>query len=577
MRLRSQSWFDGDNDVAVENRAALHAAGLPDSRGDGQPRPVVAILISSSDLNPCNLPLQGKVDAVRRGVYEAGGVPVELPVMSLGEDLMKPTAMLYRNLLAMEVEEYIRSNPVDAVVLMGNCDKTVPGLLMGAASAGLPGVLVTGGYRRPGRVAGRPLAAGVDLWRYWEQRRAGKVDDGTWAQVEQALGCSQGACNVMGTAMTMAIIAEAMGLMIPGTATLAFDDPQLTDAATEAGRRAVALATNGPTISEILTPAAFANALTVLAAVGGSTNAIVHLCALAGRRNIPLPLEAFDAAAHRVPVLVDVLPGGRAGIAAFDAAGGVPVLLRELAEIIDFDVPTVTGTLRAAPPDPDIGNSGSTAIRTWAEPVAPVGSLAVVRGNITPHGAVLKVSAATPALLHHRGPAVVFASYQDMLDQIDDPELEVSADSVLVLTGAGPRGGDGFPEWGMLPIPAKLAAQGVTDMVRISDARMSGTSYGTCVLHISPEAAVGGPLAAVRTGDTICLDVPNRRLDVELPQTDIDARLAHWRAPVSRHVRGWPLLYQQHVLQAPQGADFDFLRADTDEALHFVPPVVGRS
>jgi len=577
MRLRSQSWFDGDNDVAVENRAALHAAGLPDSRGDGQPRPVVAILISSSDLNPCNLPLRGKVDAVRRGVYEAGGVPVELPVMSLGEDLMKPTAMLYRNLLAMEVEEYIRSNPVDAVVLMGNCDKTVPGLLMGAASAGLPAVLVTGGYRRPGRVAGRPLAAGVDLWRYWEQRRAGKVDDGTWAQVEQALGCSQGACNVMGTAMTMAIIAETMGLMLAGTATLAFDDPQITDAAAEAGRRAVALATNGPTISEILTPAAFANALTVLAAVGGSTNAIVHLCALAGRRNIPLPLDAFDAAARRVPVLVDVLPGGRADIAAFDAAGGVPVLLRELADIIDFDVPTVTGTLRAAPANPDIGNSRSTAIRTWAEPVAPVGSLAVVRGNIAPHGAVLKVSAATPALLNHRGPAVVFASYQDMLDKIDDPELEVSASSVLVLTGAGPRGGDGYPEWGMLPIPAKLAAQGVTDMVRISDARMSGTSYGTCVLHIAPEAAVGGPLAAVRTGDTVCLDVPHRRLNVELSQEDIDARLAHWRPPVSRHVRGWPLLYEQHVLQAPEGADFDFLRADTDEAVRFIPPVIGRS
>lgn len=570
--LRSQGWFVGDDDIALEHRAALRAAGIP-VPGDRQP--VIGVLSSISDLNPCNLPLRAAGAAVKAGVSEAGGIAVELPVMSLGEDLMKPSAMLYRNLLSIEAEEYIRSNPLDGVVLLGNCDKTIPALLMAAASADVPAVLVSGGYRRPGSLDGHEVAAGTDLWKSWDQRRAGHLSDERWRALEKALGCSQGACNVMGTAMTMAILTETLGMMIPGASTLAFNDERLTAAATDSGRRIVTLVEEKITPAKILTPAAFTNALLVLAAIGGSTNAIVHLCAIAGRRNIRLALEDFDRAAASVPVLADILPAGRHTIAAFDAAGGVPALLHELREVLDFAVTTIhpDGLLAQAAPAPTAGS----AIHPIADPVSPPGGLVVLRGTLAPDGAVLKAAAASPALLQHTGPAVVFHGYHDMLKRIDDPDLDVTPDSVLILTGCGPRGGDGFPEWGMIPIPRVLAAQGVRDMLRISDARMSGTSYGTCILHTAPEAAIGGPLALVRTGDLIRLDTVRRRLDLLLPGEEVQQRRAQWRPAPSAHTRGWPRLYEDHVLQAPDGADLDFLRPARESELRFVEPTLGRS
>ena len=447
---------------------------------------------------------------------------------------------------------------------------------MGASSADLPAIQVSGGYRRMGVFRQERIGAGTDLWKYWDERRAGRLGDEEWQAFESAMGCTQGACNVMGTAITMAILAEALGMMLPGASTLPFDDTRLTTAAVESGRRIVDLVRAGICPSTVLTEAAFANAMLVLAAVGGSTNAIVHLCAIAGRRGIALPLEAFDAASRAVPVLADIAPVGRHHIAAFDAAGGLPVLLAGLEDLLDNDVVTV------APPrwtddDRRRAHEGSGSIRRRDDPVSPAASLAVVRGSLAPDGGVIKTAVATPALLTQTGPAVVFDGYEDMLARIDDPELPVSPDSVLVLRGCGPRGGDGFPEWGMIPIPRKLAERGVIDMVRVSDARMSGTSYGTCILHVAPDAASGGPLALVRDGDLIALDVSTRSLDLLVDHLELERRRTAWRPAAPRHVRGWPALFDRHVLQAPEGADFDFLRPASPEDLAFVNPVVGRS
>ena len=571
-RLRSREWFDGDDEVAVIHRVALRNAGFEPSDPD---TPVIGVLNSASDLNPCNLPLGALAEQVKAGVTQAGGLAVELPVMSLGEDLMKPTAMLYRNLLAMEVEEYLRTYPLDGVVLLANCDKSVPGAVMGAASANLPCLVVTAGARPAALFRGRRVGTGTDLWRAWEDHRTGRLDDDGWQEFERCLACGQGACNTMGTASTMAILAEALGLSLPGTSTAAADDPARARAAFASGQRIVSMAREPLTPSQVLTDAAFRNAVRVLHAVGGSTNAIVHLLAIAGRTAATLRLADIGALGEAIPVIADVEPSGSGLIQDFHAAGGVPAVLRLLSDHLELDAVSGSGRPWAEELPAQVAAGG--ALRDPAAPLHGGGAFAVVTGTLAPDGAVLKTSAASPALFRHRGPALVFSSYQEMRARIDDPDLPVTADTVLVLAGAGPVGVPGMPEWGMIPIPAKLAAAGVTDMVRVTDARMSGTSFGTCFLHVAPEAAVGGPLALVRDGDLVSVDVAAGRLDLEVPADELEQRRARWTPPPTPHLRGWPALYQAHVTQADTGCDLDFLRAPTPEHRRFVPPVVGRS
>jgi dihydroxy-acid dehydratase len=572
--LRSAEWFAGDDEVALLHRVAMRSAGLDVSASAD--RPVIGIGDSSSDLNPCNLPLRELAEAVREGVLEAGGLPTRFPTMSLGEDLMKPSAFLYRNLLAMEIEETLRSNPLDGAVLLANCDKTVPAVLMGAASADLPAIVVLGGARTPAMFGGRRLGTGTDLWRLWDDHRAGRLDDRGWAEVERCLACGLGACNTMGTASTMAILTETLGMAMPGSSTIPAGDPEAIEAARAAGRRAVELVRLKMLPSQIMTSAAFDNAWRVLHAIGGSTNAIIHLSAIAGRLAIRSGLGELVTNGRGTPLLADVEPSGKALIQDFHAAGAVPALLRELADLLDTRTLTVAGKLSdilAAAPKIATG----TAIRTRLEALRENGSFAVVRGTLAPDGAVIKTSAASPELFRHRGPAVVFRDYHDMRTRIDDPDLQVTPNSVLVLAGCGPIGVPGMPEWGMIPIPAKLIALGVRDMVRVTDARMSGTSFGTVLLHAAPEAAAGGPLALVRDGDMIVLDVEAGLVDLDVPAEEMEQRRSVWRRPQSAHLRGWPALYQRCVTQAPEGCDFDFLQAPTQEHRRVVPPVVGRS
>jgi dihydroxy-acid dehydratase len=575
MSLRSDAWFTGDDEVAMAHRVAFASAGLEVSQRGG--RPVIGIANSASELNPCNLPLRELAGAVRSGVLEAGGVPAEFGSISLGEDLMKPTAMLYRNLLAIEIEEMIRANPLDGIVILANCDKTVPGAIMGATSADIPTVVVTGGARPAAVFRGERIGTGTALWRLWDERRTGRLGDDGWRALEACLACGTGACNTMGTASTVALLAEALGLMIPGASTIPAGDPRGLAAAAEAGRRAVAAVAAGLTPSALLSPAAFANAIRVLHAIGGSTNAVIHLAAIAGRAGVALPLDELARLGADVPVLADIQPSGAGLMQDFDAAGGLPALLRELSGLLEVGAGTVggqtIGEIAAAAPAPAAGG----AIRPLSQPLRNGGAFAVVRGSLAPGGAIVKTSAATPRLLRHRGPAVVFRSYEDMRRRVDDPALPVTADSVLVLAGCGPVGGPGMPEWGMIPIPAKLAADGVTDMVRVTDARMSGTSFGTVFLHAAPEAAVGGPLALVTDGDPVSVDAAAGSICLEVPGEELARRRAAWSPPASPHLRGWPALYRDHVLQAPEGCDLDFLRAPTPAHRRFVEPVVGRS
>jgi dihydroxy-acid dehydratase len=572
--LRSDAWLTGDDEVAMAHRVALRSSGLTVGRGG---RPVIGIANSWSDLNPCNLPLRALAGAVRRGVEDAGGIPAEFGTISLGEDLMKPSAMLYRNLLAIEIEEMIRSYPLDGIVILANCDKSVPGAIMGAASADIPTVVVTGGAREPAEFRGQRIGSGTALWRLWDERRAGRLDDTGWQDLERCLACGPGACNTMGTASTMALMAEALGLMIPGSSTIPAGDPAAMAAAEQAGRCAVAAVGKDLSPSAVLSPAAFANAIRVLHAAGGSTNAVIHLAAIAGRAGVPLPLDDFGRLGAGVPVLADVQPSGAGLMQDFHAAGGLPALLAELAPLLDPGTVTVTGKslgeIIAAARPPKQGG----AIRRRDNPLRAGGAFAVVRGSLAPEGAVIKVSAATPALLSHRGPALVFHGYDDMRRRVDDPGLPVTPGSVLILTGCGPVGVPGMPEWGMIPIPAKLARSGVTDMVRVTDARMSGTSFGTVFLHAAPEAAIGGPLALVRDGDLIAVDTAAGTLDLQVPAGEMSRRTAAWAPPDSPHLRGWPALYRDHVLQAPEGCDLDFLRAPTPAHRRFIEPVVGRS
>jgi dihydroxyacid dehydratase/phosphogluconate dehydratase len=586
--LRSEAWLLGDDEVALSHRAALHPAGL--RAGRGAARPLIGIACTASDLNRCDLGLAELAGAVRQGVLAAGGLPLQFGVMSLSEDLIKPTAMLYRNLLAIEVEETIRSQPLDGIVALGNCDKTVPAYLMALASADIPALLVTGGFRAPVSFRGERLGSGTSLWRCYDARRSGQLGDAQWSQLERCLGRGLGACNTMGTASTMAIVAETLGMMLPGTAVTATGDPRLLAAAEASGRRVVAMAVAGIRPSAVLTPAGFGNAIAAICAAGGSSNAIIHLCAIAGRRALSLPLERFAEASAAVPVIADVSPVGRGLMSDLASAGGVPALLAGIRPHLDLDVATAdgrrlgelladagpegTGRPAAGPPGPTAAGRPGWAIRPAGDPVTAAPAFTVVRGNLAPDGAVIKTAAASPALLRHRGPAIVFHSYQEMRARIDDPGLDVAPDSVLVLAGCGPVGA-GMPEWGMLPIPRRLLDRGVTDMLRITDGRMSGTSFGTVVLHVAPESAVGGPLSRLRDGDLVRLDAAAGELTA-----DVDPALLAAREPTLPPVadlRGWPLLHRQHVTQAPEGCDYDFLQARTPEQLAFAEPVVGRS
>jgi len=567
-RRRSSRWFAPRDVFGFIHRAALRAEGL--SNAAISDRPVIGVCTSWSELVNCNLHLQGLAQAVKRGVWQAGGLPLEFPTMSLGENLMKPTTMLYRNLMSMDVEETIRSNPLDAVVLLGGCDKTVPAQLMGAASVDVPAIALTGGPMQPACFRGRRLGAGTDLWRYTDDLRAGRMSPDEYAELEAAATPSIGHCSEMGTASTMASLVEALGFSLPGSAAIPAVDARRAALAEATGRRAVLLAQEGLRPSDILTPQAFDNAITVLVAIGGSTNAILHLIAIAGRVGHELPLNRFDEVARQTPLLVNVSPAGEYLFEDVFRAGGIPALLRELEPLLSLDAPTVTGqTLGANVAEAVVHDQD--VIRPLANPIKPPGGLAVLRGTLAPGGAVIKTSAASSELLRHRGRAVVFEDIDDIIDRIDDPVLSVDASSVLVLRNAGPKGAPGMPEWGMLPIPRKLLEQGVTDMVRISDARMSGTGFGTVVLHVTPESAVGGPLHVVENGDAIELDVDARRLDLCVPADEIKRRLARKPLPAPRYRRGYGSIYLEHVLQADAGVDFDVLRRAPGEVAETDP------
>jgi len=535
--------------------------------GDDLQRPVIGICNSWSELNHCNRHLRQVADAVKRGVWAAGGWPLEFPTISLGEIFTSPTAMLYRNLMALDAEEMSRAQPVDGVIFLANCDKTTPAYLMAAASADLPAMVFTGGPMLNGRWRGQDLGACTDCRRYWTEYRAGALSTSDLNELEDALFRSTGHCMVMGTASTMAAITEGLGMTLPGAAAIPAADSARFRLAEDAGRRMVGIVAEDLRPSRILTPAAFDNAIRVLMAVGGSTNAVIHLIAVAGRLGIDLPLDRFDRLSRQTPLIASMRPTGRFQMEELYEAGGVPAVMRELLPLLEGSALTVTGHTI-------MENLATTSHSAMPEVIAPLdrpisaeGGLAILYGNLSPNGAVIKHAAASPNLLQHHGRAVVFRSLEDMTTRINDPDLDVHPEDVLILQGAGPVGGPGMPEAGMIPIPKKLLSQGIRDMVRISDARMSGTAYGTVVLHVAPEAAVGGPLAAVRDGDEIELDVPNRRLTLAISGEELGHRLASLapRPQSSDDRRGWRWLNAQHVLQADLGCDLDFCRADWSE------------
>jgi len=558
VRRRSRDWFDDPQIYGWLRTAALRGLGLTAVASDD--RPIIGIANTWSELTHCNAHLRQLAEAVRRGVWQTGGLPLEFPVLSPGEFHSRPTAMLYRNLASMDAEEAIRSNPLDAVVLLGGCDKTTPALLMGAASADVPAILVTGGPQLNAHWRGETVGSCTDCRRYQVELRAGRITEADWADLQSNMIRSAGHCMTMGTASTMACLVEALGIAPPGNGAIPAADSRRLQLAESAGRYAVDLANRDVRPSQILTPAAFDNAIRVLHAIGGSTNAVIHLIAIAGRLGIDLELERFDELSRSTPLLVDLKPAGRFLMEDFCYAGGVPALIAEMGQFLDLTTPTVTGrTLGENCAGAQVWNR--EVIRPLDRPLHPEGGLAVLHGSLAPAGAIIKPAAATPTLLTHRGRAVVFEDHDDLFHRVDDPSLDVRPDDVLVLRRAGPIGGPGMPEWGLLPIPKKLLAAGVRDMVRISDARISGTAYGTVVVHVSPESAAGGALAAVRSGDLIELDVPNRRLDLLVEPQELTRRLATVAKAKSQPDRGYGLLYAQHVLQAEQGCDFDFLCA----------------
>ncbi len=554
--LRSARWFGPRDKVGFIHRSWMKNQGLPDHVFDG--RPVIGICNTWSELTPCNAHFRTIAERVRRGVYEAGGFPVEFPVMSLGESLMRPTTMLFRNLVSMDVEETIRANPLDGVVLLAGCDKTTPALLMGAASCDLPTLAISGGPMLNGKFRGRNIGSGTDVYKFSEEVRGGTMSVEEFLEAESCMNRSAGHCMTMGTASTMASIVEALGLGMPANAAIPAADSRRLTLAHEAGRRAVQMVREDLRMSAIVTREALENAIRVVGAIGGSTNSVVHLLALAGRLGVDLSLEDWDRLGCDIPCLVNLMPSGEYLMEDFFYAGGLPAVIREMGDLIHRDAMTVNGRT--------IGENTAEApcynrdvIRTLDAPLNEAGGLAVLQGNLCPDGAIIKPSAATPGLMRHRGRAVVFENIEDLHARIDDPDLDVDADSVMVLKNCGPRGYPGMAEVGNMPLPPKLLQQGVTDMVRISDARMSGTAYGTVVLHAAPEAAAGGTLALVEDGDMIELNVGGRRLNLDVPEDELARRRERWTPPEPSMDRGYCRLYVDHVLQADRGVDFDFL------------------
>ncbi|MDX3450624.1 L-arabinonate dehydratase [Streptomyces sp. ME02-8801-2C] len=555
--LRSHQWYGTEGLRSFSHRARTRQLGYLPEEHLG--KPVIAILNTWSDINPCHVHLRDRAQAVKRGVWQAGGFPLEFPVSTLSETFQKPTPMLYRNLLAMETEELLRSYPVDGAVLMGGCDKSTPALLMGAASVDLPTVFVPAGPMLPGHWRNEVLGSGTDMWKYWDDKRAGLIGDCEMTELESGLARSPGHCMTMGTASTLTAAAEALGVTVPGASSIPAVDSGHDRMAAASGLRIVELVHQGRKLSDILTADAFTDAVTTVLGLGGSTNAVIHLIAMAGRAGVRLTLDDFDRIARTVPVLANVRPGGQTYLMEdFHFAGGLPGFLSRITDLLHLDRPTVSyDSMREQLEGALVHND--EVIRPRDKPVAHEGGVAVLRGNLCPDGAVIKHIAAEPHLLKHTGRAVVFDDYKTMQRTINDPELGITADTVLVLRGSGPKGGPGMPEYGMLPIPDHLLKQGVRDMVRISDARMSGTSYGTCVLHVAPESHVGGPLALVRTGDTITLDVEGRSLQLNVDEDELARRRAEWTPPAERYERGYGALYNEQITQADTGCDFEFL------------------
>jgi dihydroxy-acid dehydratase len=555
-QLRSQRWFGATDLRSFGHRSRTLQMGY--ERDDFLGKPVVAIINTWSDIAPCHQHFRERVEQIKKGVWQAGGFPIELPAMSLSENFVKPTTMLYRNFLAMETEELLRSHPVDGAVLMGGCDKTTPGTIMGGVSMNLPIIYMPAGPMMRGHFGGQILGSGSDVWKYWAEKEAGTITEQQWNDMEAGIARSAGTCMTMGTASTMTAIAETLGLCLPGAASIPAADAAHPRMASACGRRIVEMIWEDVKPSDILTRKSVENALVTHSAMAGSTNAMIHLVAMARRAGVPIDLKDFDEVAARVPVIANVRPSGKWLMEDFHIAGGILGLLSRLKPMLHLDARNVTGgTLGEA-----IGNAAvhdDDVIRPLNDPIAASGGTAILYGNLAPDGCVIKPPAAEPRLLQHKGPALVFDSYDDMMKAVNDPDLDVTPDHVMVFRNAGPIGGPGMPEWGMLPLPKKLLRQGVRDMVRISDARMSGTSYGACILHVAPEAHIGGPLAAVRTGDMISVDVPARSIRLHVSDAEIAERLKSYKPPPRQYPRGYNRLFAQHVRQANEGCDFDFL------------------
>ena len=561
--LRSHRWFGSDDMRQFGHHSRVAQMGY--ARADYAGKPIIAVINTWSDINACHSHFRQRAEEVKRGVLQAGGFPLEMPAIALAEVFQKPTTMLYRNLLALETEELLRSYPVDGAVLMGGCDKTTPALLMGAISMNLPAIFMPAGPMLTGRWRDQALGSGSDVWKYWAEKRAGNLSDAQWLELEDGIARSPGHCMTMGTASTMTSATEALGLTLPGAASIPAADSRHGRMAADTGRRIVDMVWSDLKPRDLITAGSVDNAITTALALGGSTNAVVHLIAMARRAGIALSLDRFDELSRKTPLVANIRPAGKYLMEDFYYAGGLRALLAGIGDLLSLGERTVNGrTLGENLAGAEVFDDDVILPRDRA--LVSSGSLAVLRGNLAPDGAVIKPAAAEARLLKHVGPVVVFSDYNDMAARIDEPALDVSADSVLVLQNAGPLGAPGMPEWGQLPIPKKLLAQGVRDMVRISDARMSGTSYGACVLHVAPESFAGGPLALVRDGDSIELDVAARRLELKVSDAELSARRAAWKKPAPRFVRGYGALYQQHITQADQGCDFDFLEGTAPTA-----------
>ncbi|GAA3402685.1 dihydroxy-acid dehydratase [Paenibacillus hodogayensis] len=576
MKLRSSEWFENENaELTFQHRSAMRAMGHDPESFVG--KPIIGIFNAWNDFNSCNYPHKELVEHVKRGVLLAGGYPIEMHTISTPADFMKPSDLMYRNLLSMDVEESIRSQPIDGVVLLCECDKTVPGQLMGAASVDLPALQLAAGHRSSGSFRGKTVNYGTDLWKYSDDYKAGLLSDEEWQELEKSISCSLGGCPVMGTASTMKSMSEMLGMMLPGSSSIPATHASRKMAAEATGRRVVEMVRENLTPSRLMTEEAFRNAIKLLAAIGGSTNAALHLTAIAGRLGIRIPIESYEEWTEGIPLIVNLQPSGLHSMDDFYKAGGLRKVVRNLLPLLDSDCLSCTGETigvvygRAMPGFPD----ADEIISTLDAPFKDKSGLAILKGNLAPSGAVIKKSAVSPELFKHRGQAVIFDGYEEMLDRIDSDDLDVTAESVLVLRNCGPVA-MGMPEWGSIPIPEKLLKQGVRDMVRISDARMSGTSYGAVILHVAPEAVIGGPLAIVQDGDWIELDLERSSLRLDLSDAEIASRLANWSRPEPMHKRGYPRLFAEHALQAPEGCDLDILRPNNKEEAKFVPPIVGR-